>query len=157
MKIRNGFVSNSSSSNFIVVFDKKPKDKDDLKKRLFPDRDVFQSPYSEKTWPIANVVATIWEDIKGQRPNNKKAILDAINHGYYEGHPDFHFDSVDQKTSVRWQKAWDDGANKLAKKFYLENKFVYVFSFSDNEGDYQSALEHGDTFENIKHIRISCH
>lgn len=156
MKIRNGFVSNSSSSNFIVVFDKKPRNTDDLKKWLFPNLDVFKSPYSEDCWPIANVVATIWEAMKGQRPNDKKAILKAISQGFYEGCPDFSLFRGDNH-HVEYQKAWEAGAKKLAKKFYLENKFVYVFNFSDNDGDYQSALEHGDTFENVKHLRISCH
>jgi hypothetical protein len=156
MKIRNGFVSNSSSSNFIVVFDKKPKCEYDLRKVLFPNQNVFFNPYGNESWPITQVVDTIWEAIKGQRPNNKKAILDAIKQGYYKDCPDFHLFTGDNR-HVEYQKAWEDGAKKIAKKFYLENKFVYVFSFSDNDGDYGTALEHGDTFENIKYLRISCH
>jgi len=159
VKIRNGFVSNSSSSNFIVVFDKKPKSQDDLKKKLFPNQDVFPNPYPEfqdpKSWPTAQVVATIWEMIKEQKPNNKEAILDAISQGYYEGYPEM--DLLKQGDFDEFEKAWKAGAEKLAKRFYLPNKFVYVFSFSDNDGEYWSALEHGDTFENVKHIRISCH
>lgn len=37
MKMRNGFVSNSSSSSFIVFLDRVPKDPEDLKKMLWPD------------------------------------------------------------------------------------------------------------------------
>jgi hypothetical protein len=37
MKIRNGFVSNSSSSSFLLYFDKLPRDKQELSKILFGD------------------------------------------------------------------------------------------------------------------------
>jgi len=37
MKIRNGFVSNSSSSSFIVFFKKKPGTVKEIKDYLFPE------------------------------------------------------------------------------------------------------------------------
>jgi len=41
MKIRNGFVSNSSSSSFIVVWDKKPQSIDEIKNILFGELESF--------------------------------------------------------------------------------------------------------------------
>ncbi|HMZ46899.1 MAG TPA: gliding motility-associated C-terminal domain-containing protein [Chitinophagaceae bacterium] len=40
MKIRNGFVSNSSSSSFIVLFPKEPKNATDVKNMLFKEDKV---------------------------------------------------------------------------------------------------------------------
>jgi hypothetical protein len=49
MKIRNGFVSNSSSSSFIIAFD--PKDRQDFKDvKIKLKRKVNLNPYIEKTY-----------------------------------------------------------------------------------------------------------
>jgi len=55
MKIRNGFVSNSSSSSFIVLLKHKPKDVKDLMNMLFPD---FEPDY-QITGEIEDVVKPI--------------------------------------------------------------------------------------------------
>lgn len=45
MKIRNGFVSNSSSSSFIVSFDKKPSSAEELREILFGDKEYIEHRY----------------------------------------------------------------------------------------------------------------
>ena len=45
MKIRNGFVSNSSSSSFIVAFPEKPKSAEHVRKMMFGDETDFPNPY----------------------------------------------------------------------------------------------------------------
>lgn len=46
MKMRNGFVSNSSSSSFIIAFPKKPETKEDIKSMVFGGNEAFSSPWS---------------------------------------------------------------------------------------------------------------
>ena len=38
-----------------------------------------------------------------------------------------------------------------------ESGVLYIFEYSDNDGSYSSALEHGDLFAKLKHVRISKH
>lgn len=45
MKIRKGFVSNSSSSSFIVSLDRKPESARELQRVLFGSEECFNHPY----------------------------------------------------------------------------------------------------------------
>lgn len=57
MKIRQGFVSNSSSSSFIVVWDKKPESAEEVKKILYGNRDtVGIYDYTMSAQDLATVV-----------------------------------------------------------------------------------------------------
>ena len=37
------------------------------------------------------------------------------------------------------------------------DEVFYIFEFSDNEGELETALEHGDIFENLRYERFSHH
>lgn len=79
MKIRNGFVSNSSSSSFIVAFDRVPKSALELQGMLFGDEVTFYGSYGEDVYGAAEVAATVYNDLKGQRPLTQKEILEMVN------------------------------------------------------------------------------
>ena len=69
MKIRNGFVSNSSSSSFIVSFPKKMKSLEDVKNALFPDGKTFSlEEYNwngPSGWIQPDTIADeVWKDIQ---------------------------------------------------------------------------------------------
>jgi len=68
MKIRSGFVSNSSSSSFILVFPYKPKSVEDIQQIVFPTSDGVQDPYPEIRTPCnisaADAANAIWTDIQ---------------------------------------------------------------------------------------------
>lgn len=202
MKLRTGFVSNSSSSSFVVAFKKKPQEHE-LLDILFPfskegGRPGVSSPwnYDDEASVGVDAVTTktiIWEQLKDQKPLTKKQILEEIRSGWFEGHPDssdrYHTEYeiareytektgkniYDKDADPVWKKkhneAWkadsdayrkdiDKAAKDLFDRVY-ENKFkgkkCFRFSFSDNDGHVFSVLEHGDTFRNCPHIRISHH
>ena len=154
MKIRHGFVSNSSSSSFVVAFNHVPETTSELQKLLFGIRD-FINIYGEdvSTYTIA---ATVMEDLKKQKPVSEKKIISEVQSGWFPGHPDYDFTGEEREDY--WKECNDKG-EKLAKRFvktYKDSKF-FIFEYSDNRGVLETAMEHGDIFSNLPNIRISHH
>jgi len=85
MKIRNGFVSNSSSSSFIIAFPKKPESAAELMRILFPGKrgkDFFAVIDEDKSELLSykKVSEIIFNDLV----QNKPIILDDLtNDDYY--------------------------------------------------------------------------
>ena len=76
MKIRQGFVSNSSSSSFILCFDKEPKSHEDVKKVIFGDKEKFMACWSDKfleTEQASKVIFDNLENIKDAESYKKVA------------------------------------------------------------------------------------
>lgn len=158
MKIRQGFVSNSSSSSFIVAF---PKDmevtKEAIKDYVFGDKKYIH--YYDYSIDTDTAAERILEQMKDQKPSDLKNITDNC-HGWVEGYPELdNFRTMDNHKIdwVAYSRATDEHRAKFVAQLItnLEGKDVYAFEFSDNEGD--AALEHGGTFDRVPHERISNH
>jgi hypothetical protein len=155
MKIRKGFVSNSSSSSFVVAFKKMPENENELQHMLFGARQEYPALYDSTFWPVSQVASIVWNDIKNQTPNNDEALIEAISCGWFQGRPMWD----DTETWEDHDKNTDIAVRKVLDQFKKENKdaVMYHFSYSDNEGELNSAMEHGILFDNLPHITISCH
>lgn len=70
MKIRNGFVSNSSSSSFIIVLDKKPESAQEVLSVL--DLPEYVSPYQDQCLPANKIADYVFEDIKDYKYNEEE-------------------------------------------------------------------------------------
>lgn len=153
MKTRQGFVSNSSSSSFVVAI---PKDislsetkiegvvPERVKKRLVINmrslRDVMFSPEETSVNPydhmdgisVEQVVQRVIADMKEQTPNNREAIMSELDY-----------------------ELGESGAQEFIDQH--KDKDIYVFEYADENGNFECTMEHGDIFKNLPHIRISHH
>jgi len=155
MKTRQGFVSNSSSSSFVVAIPKDiilsaekmsstvPGDVKDnlfmgmrtLRDVMFGDTEAIESMnYADDSEVLVEqIVKAVISDIEGQSPND--------------------FDAISEELS------WEGDGNDDTKAFIESNRGsnVYVFEYGDDYGSFHSTLEHSDIFKNLVHKRISKH
>jgi hypothetical protein len=167
MKIRNGFVSNSSSSSFLVAFPSIPKSVKDVQEMVFQGEQYLDYPYPDmcdvygvpERFTAEEVSEIIWNDIKSQIPNNRNMILNRMHSvtpdykKYYrkiEGsvHPEFDYDEyrLDNK--------------EIVQKFINTHtdRYLYCMEYSDNGHDSIGvAMEHGNLFERLPHLVSSNH
>ena len=184
MKIRNGFVSNSSSSSFVVIFDKKPESVEELQSILY-GKSTRVMGYDDRSFSTIELSKMIFNDITNVdniiNPNDESSIEKVSNefdnlfwlYDEYDNFPDFFepdkisLDELvklnkDRYSDITWEVK-EELINRLAKveteRFFekFNDKFIVLVNYSDNDGSIECVIEHGDTFRNLNYIRISHH
>ena len=173
MKIRNGFVSNSSSSSFVVAFDKEPQNEKDVHKMMFNEEKFHYNPFNwsldfeknpEETekYDAYEISCRIFEEIQKRKQATEEEMIESVANGLVDYSSTGLKKYEDKNGKVDWEKTNKEeyrlGKEKI-KKFIEKNKnkVFYVFSFSDNKNEFDAMLEHTHIFKNLKHIQTSLH
>lgn len=163
MKIRSGFVSNSSSSSFIVRFPKDPSNIDNLREMMgdcapncgfganltaedvvnYVHRDVktstFESYYDDNRWDC-------------ERFSNLYDFHPTIE-SLYDGRCWYELTNDEQDTLIKmW--LWEEYQCKFKSE---PDVFICHFEYADEDGAVGSAMEHGEIFRNLEYTCKSNH
>lgn len=171
MKIRSGFVSNSSSSSFIVSFPETPDSKEKLAEMM---GDCSALGFGT-TIPAEEVVKNVWNDIEKKTPNtyNNNSFIQYMEINDIDNDYDFDIyrailgedfcENIREKIYRDEDVTFDDIIKSVTenltklKEGMGEEKTTYKFTYADEDGSYWSAMEHGDIFRNVPHECISNH
>lgn len=164
MKIRSGFVSNSSSSSFILVFDELPKSEEELMQVL--NFTETPSPLQIDGFAPEKYAERIFGDIQSAGEPGEEEIADLLGHNLYWDIADLYRKAWDEKDEAKREELHEAAnakyeelkAEKLEefKKKYAGKK-IRIVGYSDNDGSFDSSLEHDDLFANIEHVYINQH
>jgi len=168
MKIRQGFVTNSSSSSFVVAF---PRGFVPTKKAIldyvFGDRDEVVVHWGEPDRiPVGRAASAILGQMKDQKPNDPVELARALDGAYLPGEPELPYHENESKEEQRASfDAYYAEVEAYHRRWWTMNKpklnpekmDLYVIDFSDEDGDEGSILEHGDTFALVPHLQMSHH
>lgn len=183
MKIKTDFITNSSSSAFVVAWPCEIKSLADVRKYIWGEKKAKQvfkdTDYGKKNTEVID--------------HKNKEVLDLVarelstgflqdlgaTHGIdldmFDSYVDFKKDFIIrhgitedelQKNNFSKNLMWKEYdqyrmkvATLLAEKFCKENKgnYLYFFRYGDEDGEFMGQMEHGGTFQTVPHIRVSHH
>jgi hypothetical protein len=171
MKIRLGFVANSSSSSFIIFLPHKPTSIEDLADMIGVDReDVTEGVFTYGQFPMRDGLCAILEDILHRNTQesletNIGWVRSFLDTGHYIPRGEYNLPSMAYSFGDPYGEAYDlyDAAMKTALRKDLReavesNPGYRMFAMRfDDDTELGAALENGYFFGNATVLRTSHH
>ena len=155
MKIRSGFVSNSSSSSFIIGLDNKPTSVKETEEMFYPNVTGVRCDYIDEFIPREIAAGLVFAQLENQDPMKEEDILEEILQGYFLGFPDYDYNSIEHKKA---NKIRSDYTEKTGKTIfdnrdsieYKEYSRLIDRSFKKHNKDVEAAGK--NYFNNVKEL-----
>jgi hypothetical protein len=173
MKIRNGFVSNSSSSSFVVAFPKRPKNIHECHEMMFGPTDWNAYVGTVNGFDLGKYEAAVavFKEIGRSRSWSKKKVVehlgsDIIIEFSQYGHVYPEMPLVEVMYEEEQDKKIVEHCNEVAAvnkdivDLFFDNNsgcFVFQFTYGDENGRFWARMEHSGIFDNLPHLTISLH
>lgn len=173
MKIRMGFVSNSSSSSFYVAFKNIPKDAEELRQWMFGDEQKVKTTWSfqkeERYTDTIEFAEVVYKEMmkqingEGDITFSDEIMMCIEVGGDIDKIMDRFYPNIREEDSDKWWKYYEkmeaiqDGEDGSELKEKYPDHKIFSFCYADGCGWFQSFMEHGGIFNNFPHERISHH
>ena len=182
MKIKSDFVTNSSSSSFIIVFPFKVKSLEQVKQfiaekyaKTVLDDCLLKTPLRLTGDDNKKLKTAITRELSYGTPISNRNDLD-----YHSCMKDFcrfnHISSKDLYSNRMWynqfstyynslqnevnKKISEEFLNKLVEykeNYNLKSIYIYVLSYGDEDGEFYAEMEHNNIFYKLPFMQISHH
>jgi hypothetical protein len=163
MKVRAGFVANSSSSSFIFAIKDFPKSKSELQERIFGKNKYIH--YDDRDVDTKQLSHMFYDELIKLGPITTREAFEIMCEGFIYG-IDYHtYCNTDDIKGIDKETAYEIKSirvlkqrKKLLRDFIDKNgETLYTATFSDDDGVYGSALEHEIATTSFPCIHISKH
>lgn len=171
MKIRHSYVSNSSTTGYIIALDHIPQSVEDMKQLLFGDNntDIVCDIYSGiVVYTPMDLAEIVYRDM--QKPLTPTEVRSHASSGYLyppAGYPKksrlvrdycrFRYETEDERD--RQTRAYDRWTYRCADTYLAQHpdKIYLNYTYSDDSGPILALLHDGVAFENIPKLIMSYH
>ena len=152
MKIRRDFVTNSSSSSFVVSFDKIPTDYRELQTMLFGSDEYFNT--YNATIPTITLSEVIFNDMKSRGTANVDLLIHELMNGYV-GDANDAPDYMDYKSYDDYRFASMVYFTDFINTHFSDLSNVFILEYGNEVGGpFSDILEDDRIFKRVRCIKI---